>query len=478
VRLEASAMTPDEVTQLFELQRAASRADQTVALEVRRDRLERAMRMLVRHCDRLCEAMSQDFGHRSKEQSLAIDVGSVLDSLKFARRHVARWMRPERRGMNFPTGLFGARLEVRYRPLGTVCILGAWNFPAGTVLAPLVGALAAGNRAMLKPSEMTPQTAEALRAAVTGHYAPDEVAVVTGGPEIGRTLTALPFDRIAFTGGATTARHIMRSAADHLTPLTLELGGKSPVIVGRSASLPEAARQIMFGKLFNAGQACVAPDYALVPRELEGALEQQLVGATRAMFARLAANPDYSSIATEAHFARLHELLADAIAQGAREVVINPAGEELGAAAGRRMAPRLLFGVKDSMRIMQQEIFGPILPVRSYERLDDAIAYVNARPRPLALYFFGRDPREEAQVLERTVSGGVTVNDTILHAAQEDAPFGGVGESGFGHYRGFEGFKQFSTAQTVMKQSRLNLAGLLRPPYDARKQRLLRALIR
>jgi len=467
----------DSMLALFQAQRAASRADQVVTEQVRRDRLNRAIDMLVTHADRFCDAMSEDFGNRSKAQSLAIDIGSVLESLKFARRHLSRWVRPERRGMAFPTGLFGARLEVRYRPLGVVCVVGAWNFPIGTVLAPLVGALAAGNRAILKPSEMMPRSAEVLDIAVRQSFAPTELAVVTGGPEVGRTLTSLPFDRIAFTGGASTARHIMRSAAEHLVPLTLELGGKSPVIVGRSAALAEAARQIMFGKLFNAGQACVSPDYVLVPRELEGEMERQFVSATQDMFAGLIANPDYSSIATDAHLQRLKELRADAIAKGAREVLINPGGEDFAAHGGRKLAPRLLFGVGDSMQIMQHEIFGPILPVIPYDRIEDAIAYVNARPRPLALYYFGRHRAEEQQVLAQTISGGVTVNDTIMHVAQENAPFGGVGESGYGHYRGLEGFKQFSVAQTVLRQSRLNFSALLRPAYTPLKLSMLRSRI-
>jgi len=469
---------PADISALFEAQHEASRADQFVALATRRDRIDRAIAMMQQHCERLCEAMSEDFGNRSKAQSIAIDIAATIESLKFARRKLAYWMRPERRSAAFPMGLLGAGLEVHHRPLGVVCIIGAWNFPVGTVTVPLAGALAAGNRAILKPSEMTPKTSEALRQAVAEFFAADELAVVEGGAETGRLLSSLAFDRIVFTGGSATARHIMRSAAEHLVPLTLELGGKSPVIVGRGASLDHAARQIMFGKLFNAGQVCVGPDYALVPQGHAAALEQRLVAAAERMLPTLLENPDYSSIATRAHQARLHEMLDDARRKGAREVVINPAREALDPAGGRKIAPRLLFDVTDAMSIMQQEIFGPILPVLSYERIEQAIAYVNARPRPLSLYYFGQDREEEKLVLSRTVSGGVTVNDVLMHAAQEDAPFGGVGASGFGCYRGHDGFREFSTPQTVLRQSRLNVSGLLRPPYTPAKLWALRSQLR
>ncbi len=462
----------------FETQHRASRADQHVAHAVRLDRIERAIAMMATHCDRLCAAMSADFGSRPLAQNLAIDIAGTIDSLKAARRQLRRWMRPQRRRANFPMGWLGVRAEVRRRPLGVICIIGAWNFPVATVTVPMAGALAAGNRLVLKPSEMTPRTAAALARAVAEFFAPDEMTVVMGDATAGRQLTALPFDRIVFTGGAATARHIMRAAADHLVPLTLELGGKSPVIIGRGADLALAARQIMFGKLFNAGQVCVGPDYVLVQEEQRAALSAALVTATARLFPRLRDNPDYGAIATEPHRRHLQALLADARDKGAREMTLDPAGEAA-AGMGGKMLPRLLFEVHDGMDVMREEIFGPILPVLTYGDIEQAIAYVNARPRPLALYYFGHDQRETERVLQATVSGGVTINDVLLHAAQEDVPFGGVGASGFGKYRGYDGYCEFSTPQPVLRQSRFNVVwSLLRPPYTVLALRLLRATVR
>ncbi len=467
-----------DIGALFDLQHRTSRADQQVAYPIRLERIERAIAMMVAHSDRLCAAMSADFGTRPKAQSIAIDIAATIDSLKAARRHLRRWMRPQRRPVNFPMGWLGVRAEVRHRPLGVVCIIGAWNFPVATVTAPMVGALAAGNRLMLKPSELTPRTAAALATAVAEFFRPDEIAVVIGDAAVGRRLTAMPFDHIVFTGGAATARHIMRAAAENLVPLTLELGGKSPVIVGCGADIARAARQIMFGKLFNAGQICVGPDYVLVRQGWRDALCAELIAATARMLPHMRDNPDYAGIATAQHRHHLQALLADARNQGAYEIVINPAAEAFDENDGK-IPPRLLLGVHDGMAVMQQEIFGPVLPILEYGSIEEAIAHVNARPRPLALYYFGHDVLETQQVLDGTVSGGVTINDVLLHAAQEHLPFGGIGASGFGQYRGFDGFRQFSTAQAVLRQSRLNaLWGLLRPPYSGFKLRALHAMVR
>lgn len=467
-----------DIAQRFETLHRATRADQYVARAVRLDRIDRAIAMMAAHCDRLCAAMSADFGARPLAQNLAIDIAGTIDSLKAARRQLRRWMRPQRRRANFPMNWLGVRAEVRRRPLGVICIIGAWNFPVATVTVPMAGALAAGNLLVLKPSEHTPRTAAALAAAVAEFFAPDEMTVVTGDAAVGRQLTALPFDRIVFTGGAATARHIMRAAAEHLVPLTLELGGKSPVIIGRGANLELAARQIMFGKLFNAGQVCVGPDYVLVPLEQRAALAAALVAATAGLFPTLRDNPDYGAIATDAHRRHLQALLADARDKGAREVVLDPASEAPLDMAGK-MPPSLLFDVHDGMAVMREEIFGPILPVLTYGDIGEAIAYVNGHPRPLALYYFGHDRRETGRVLDETVSGGVTINDVLLHAAQEDVPFGGVGASGFGKYRGYDGYCEFSTSQPVLRQSRWNVVwSLLRPPYTRLALRLLRAAVK
>jgi len=467
-----------DIAALFALQHAASRADQEVSRAVRLDRIDRAIAMMVAHSDRLCAAMSADFGTRAEALNVATDVGGTIESLKAARRNLRAWMRPERRGMNFPMGLLGVRGAVRYRPLGVICILGTWNFPIGTATMPLVAALAAGNRVIVRPSEMTPRSAAALAEAVAEFFQPDEIAVVNGDASVARYLTSLPFDRIIFTGGAATARHIMRAAAENLVPLTLELGGKSPVIVGPSANLTQVAAELAGGKLINAGQACVAPDYVFVPKDMREPLLEALKSAFSRMTPRMQANPDYCSIAHDRHREHLRHLLADARRKGAREVVINPAGEPLDAPGGK-ILPRILLNVDETMSVMQQEIFGPILPVMDYETIDDAIAYVNARPRPLALYYFGQDRREADKVLSRTVSGGAVVNATLLHTVMENLPFGGVGASGFGKYRGVDGFRECSTAQAVLHQSRWNWAWkFLQPPYTPLKLRILRSTVR
>lgn len=474
-------ITPElqQVVARFEAQYAASRADQEVPYAVRVDRIDRAIAMMVEHCDRLCEAMSADFGTRATALSLAVDITATIDSLKAARRRLRRWMRPERRRANFPMNLLGVSAHVHYRPLGVVCIIGAWNFPVGTVTLPMAGALAAGNRVILKPSEMTPRTAAALAEAVGAFFSPEEMTVVTGDAAVGRQLTSLPFDRIVFTGGAGTARHIMRAAAEHLVPVTLELGGKSPVIVGASADVAQATRQIMFGKLLNAGQACVGPDYLLVPKSMRDTIIRELTLSVAGMFPRIQGNADYTTVATQAHYGHLQALLEDAVSKGAKDIVINPAGEPLECTERGKMLPRLLVDVDPGMAVMQHEIFGPILPILTYEHIGEAIAFINTRPRPLALYYFGRDRREERQVLSQTVSGGVTVNDVMLHVGQENLPFGGVGASGFGQYRGVDGFREFSTAQAVVRQSRMNAVwGLLRPPYTPFKVRALRSQVK
>lgn len=450
-------------------QRADFMANLPARVEVREDRLGRAIAMLVDHSDAFCEAVSEDFGHRSRELTQLSDFLPSLSALKHARKHVASWMRTERRASMFPLSLLGARSKVEYQPKGVVGIIAPWNFPIGMVMAPLASVLAAGNRAMIKPSEFTPQVSALFAQTVPHYFADTEVAVVTGEADVGAAFSALPFDHIIFTGATGVGRHIMRAAAANLTPVTLELGGKSPVIVGQNADLPTVARKVVMGKLMNAGQICLAPDYMLIDAAREDALVRELTGAASAMYPTIVDNPDYTAVVNDRHHARLSGYIEDARAKGAEIVTVNPAQEDLSAANSRKMPLTIIRGATDAMKVMQDEIFGPILPLRRAASTDEAIAYVNANDRPLALYYFGNDLAEERRVLDRTISGGVTVNDVIMHVVQDDLPFGGTGPSGMGNYHGADGFKTFSHAKAVYRQTKVDvakLAGML-PPYGA-----------
>lgn len=362
------------------------------------------------------------------------------------------------------------------QPVGVVGVVAPWNYPVQLSLGPIVGALAAGNRIMLKPSELASETANALKELITTTFASDHVAVVTGGTDVAERFTRLPFDHLVFTGSTRLGKIVMKAAAENLVPVTLELGGKSPAIVAGSYSLEKAAEKILFGKCFNAGQTCVAPDYVLVPKGKENAFVEAAKAVVARLYPKLADNADYTSIVNDAHYGRLQACLADARERGAKVVEINPAKEDL-KASSRKMAPVLLLDTTDEMIVMQEEIFGPILPVLSYEKLDDALDYVNAHPRPLALYYFDDSQKQIDRVLRETVSGGVTINDTMLHVAQADLPFGGVGPSGIGAYHGREGFDTFTKKKPVFYQARLNGTGMLYPPYGGRVDFVLKTLL-
>jgi coniferyl-aldehyde dehydrogenase len=435
--------------------------------------LDKAIALLVDHQSDLVNALDADFGARSKDASLLTDVASSIGALKFAKDNVGRWMRPERRKVD-PAALavFGARAEIRYQPKGVVGIIAPWNFPINLTFTPLAGVLAAGNRAMIKPSEYTPITSDLMKALIGKYFTEEEIAVVTGGPEIGGAFAGLPFDHLIFTGSTSIGYHVMRAAAENLTPLTLELGGKSPVIVSRSADLPKTAARVMAGKTLNAGQICLAPDYVLAPKDSADALVAAATAATAKMYPTLKDNPDYTAIVSQRHFDRLKDLVEDARGKGARVVEINPANEDMSQQEHRRLAPTLILDPTDDMKVMQDEIFGPILPIKTYSDIGEAVQYVNDHPRPLGLYYFGEDSAERERVINSTISGGVTVNDVIFHVAQEDMPFGGIGPSGMGAYHGREGFLEFSHARAVYTQIKSEVLAVMRPPYgDAyRKQ--------
>jgi coniferyl-aldehyde dehydrogenase len=448
-------------------QRAAQLRDGAPSAAVRIDRLNRCIALLVDHRGEIETALSDDFGARSSHVTAFADVAASIGPLKHARQHLKRWMKTEKRSTT-PSilGLFGARSEVRHQPKGVVGIISPWNFPVNLTFSPLAGVLAAGNRAMIKPSEITPATSELLKKMFASVFDEEEIAVVTGGPEVGQAFASLAFDHIIFTGATSIGRHVMKAAAENLVPVTLELGGKSPVILGRSADLATSAARIMNGKTLNAGQICLAPDYVLAPADKIGGFVEAAKSAVAHMFPTIRDNPDYTAVIADRHYERLTGYVEDARAKGAEIVEINPAGEDLRQQPHRRMAPTLILNPTDDMKVMQEEIFGPLLPVKAYQKLDEAIDYVNAHERPLGLYYFGSDSDERDRVLDRTTSGGVSVNDVVMHVTQEELPFGGVGPAGMGAYHGHDGFREFSHRKSIFHQMKSDFGlKMLRPPY-------------
>jgi coniferyl-aldehyde dehydrogenase len=472
-------VTAADLAGLLERQRSAFVAEREAPLAVRTGRLERGLELLVSHEREFCEALAADFGQRPADITRFADLLPSVLAFRDARRHLRRWMRPLRRSPGWPLLMPGIRARIVHQALGVVGVISPWNFPVNLSFAPLAGILAAGNRCMIKPSELTPQTAALMRRLVAKYFAENEVAVVTGGRGVAEAFSQLPFDHLVFTGSTTVGRRVMAAAAANLVPVTLELGGKCPAIVGRSAALARAVDRIMLGKLVNAGQVCLAPDHVYVARETIDEftkLAQQWVARSYPVAQQ---DRDCTSIISEAHAQRIEALLEDARSKGASVITLG-AARAPGSAERRVLQPALVLGVTAEMRLMREEIFGPLLPLLPYDRIEEVIGEVNRRPAPLALYYFGRDTDEERTVLARTISGGVTVNDIAMHFLSEALPFGGVGASGMGAYHGEHGFRRFSHARAVLKQTPFDMAGLvgLRPPYGPRLRQSLRVLLR
>lgn len=464
-----AALSAGQLNEVLDQQKSAFLAELPVPMAVRKDRISRMMKLVHDNADALVAAMSEDFGHRSADQSRLTDIVSVLNTARHALKHMDSWAKAQKRPVQFPLGVMGARARVEYQPLGVVGIIAPWNFPVQLCLTPAIGALAAGNRVMIKNSEYTQATSDLLAQLGPRYFDASEVAFFTGGPDVGQAFSELPFNHLLFTGATSVGHHIMRAAAKNLVPITLELGGKSPAIIGRSADKARAAQRVTMGKMLNAGQICIAPDYLYVAKEDESTIIDQIKQSASALYPSLLANDDYTAIVNERHHERLSGYLDDARTKGAEVIEVNPAGENFKSANSRKMPLHILRNVTDDMKVMQDEIFGPILPVKTYGSVDEAIDYVNGRDRPLALYYFGDDHSETQRVTDRTISGGVTLNDTIFHVAMEDLPFGGVGPSGMGAYHGLDGFRTFSHAKSIYSQPRIDiakLAGFL-PPYGS-----------
>ena len=471
--LTMTQLPPDiPIRALFDAQFQASRRQIDVPLSLRRDRIHRMRQLIEQHSAALAEAVQADFGVRSPQLTEVADFLVLRALIGDLEKHLVAWTKPRR--VSTPLYLQPASAHIQRQPLGVIGVIGPWNYPLQLTLGPAVTALAAGNRVMIKPSELTPHSSGLLAQLLHQAFAADELCVVQGGADVAHEFASLPFDHLLFTGSTAVGRKVAAAAAANLTPTTLELGGKSPCILDASVNLADAALKIAHGKLLNAGQTCIAPDYVLLPRGMEAAFEQAYAAAVARLFPTVAGNPDYAAILTDRHLSRLQSLVSEAQAKGARVVTLGQGGKS----PSRQMAPTLVFGAPADSRLMSEEIFGPVLPVLSFETPDDAVTYINERPRPLALYWFGTNTTARDRVLQHTVSGGVTVNDTLMHIAHENLPFGGVGESGWGAYHGEAGFLRFTQQKPVLVQSRFAMGDLFYPPYGVKFDRVMGLLKR
>ena len=465
--------SPDKFSlpeQLVRLKQACQ-AQPMPSLAQRRSRLTALKSALLAHKQALCDALALDYGQRSDYDSLVADILPCVMQINYSLKRLKGWMRPARRHPGLL--LAPARVEVHYQPLGVVGIMVPWNFPVMLSLGPLIGAIAAGNRAMIKLSEFTPHTNAALRTLLEAVFDDDEVVLIEGDAGLAAAFSTLPFDHLLFTGSTAVGRQVMAAAAPQLTPLTLELGGKSPCLIAPDMPLALAVERMIFGKSLNAGQICVAPDYVLLPR----GQEQPFIEAYQAHFRRLYPkgldSPDYGSIINGAQYERLTAWLAEAKQAGAE---VHPCASPARDDGARRLVPHLLTEVPGHCQLMQQEIFGPLLPLVPYDSIEEAIAYVAARPRPLALYLMSLDPALQHRLIRETHAGGMAINECLFQVAADDAPFGGIGPSGMGHYHGHEGFLTFSKAKTVLRRGRFSTGSLIHPPYRRWYQRLMMAL--
>ncbi|RVA58698.1 coniferyl aldehyde dehydrogenase [Mesorhizobium sp. M7A.F.Ca.US.001.01.1.1] len=457
----------------FHLQRAAFEAQSFPNFDVRKDRLKRLLALTERHEADICTAIDTDFGGRSAHETRLAELFVVRAGVRHALSHLRGWMRERRVATTMP--FLPGRNRLIPQPLGVIGIVSPWNYPFQLAVAPVTAALAAGNRVLIKPSELTPAFSALLAKLVAEHFAADELSVISGDAEMGKAFVSMPFDHLLFTGSTAVGRQVAIAAAANLTPVTLELGGKSPAIFDPSCDLDAAVSSIAYGKLLNAGQTCIAPDYLLVPKGQAGTVAARLATAIAKLYPTLRDNPDYTAIISDRHHQRLRDMVTEARDAGADVTEINPAGEELDANSGK-LLPTLVRNAGASLRLMREEIFGPVLPIVEYTGIDEAIAHVNGADRPLALYWFGRDSGNRQRILHETIAGGVTVNDCMLHLVQENQPFGGVGASGMGAYHGEWGFRTFSKEKPVFLQSRLSAGSLLRPPYGKTFERLFSLL--
>ena len=475
----ATGLNTQNLDALLELQRSKFRAEGEVTYSTRIDRLKRLKALIVENKTEFAITTKREFGGaRSYEFSLFSEFASKVEAINYSMKHLREWMKPEKRKTNKPMNFFGGKSQVRHFPKGVVGIISPWNLPFGLTVAPLTSALAAGNRALLKPSEFVPETAALFAEVVPKYFPEDEVAVVTGGADISQRFAELPFDHLLFTGSTKVGAKVMQSASKNLVPVTLELGGKSPVIIGRSAKLDLAGTRLTFGKLLNGGQLCLSPDYVVVPDELEEQLIARVVKEAESMYPNITENEDYAGVINERHFARLQNYIDDAVAKGAKLTIVG-AEKTRASDDNRRMPLHILQNVNEDMLVMHEEIFGPVLPVMTYSDVEEVPDMIEPRRNPLAMYYFGKDNREQEYLLSRVQSGGVCINDITLHYVQEDLPFGGIGASGMGAYHGPEGFKNMSHARAIYSQTMIDVLPIIgaRPPFGEKfRKRITKTL--
>ena len=457
-----------ELKRIFTLQKESYRAAPFPSYDERAANLDKLIRLTEAHEDKFVEAISADFGNRSAHETVIAEVVVTVSGAKLAKKSLKKWMRP--RGVATPLHMLPAKSRLEPQPLGVVGIISPWNYPVQLALAPAVAALAAGNRVIIKPSELTPRASEALKEAIASEFDESVCAVVTGGVELGQAFTETPFDHLLFTGSTGVGIRVAQAAAKNLTPVTLELGGKSPAIIDDSADLAKATQSIAHGKMLNAGQTCVAPDYVLTPQDKLANTVDGIASAARTLYPEIDTTDDYTSIVSDRHFERLKNLVEEARDRGAEIVEVGSANS---LHPQRKLPLTLVVNPPKDAGVMREEIFGPILPVLSVASRENAVAHVNDGERPLALYWYGEDAESRDRVLHETVSGGVTVNDSLWHVAQEHLPFGGVGKSGLGAYHGEAGFETFSHMKPVFYQSRFASASLLHPPYTAKTDKII-----
>ncbi|PKG57024.1 coniferyl-aldehyde dehydrogenase [Shewanella sp. Choline-02u-19] len=469
MNMPIQAQTALPLSQVLVNQRTHYLADPSPSYEARIEHLKSLKKAILSYQEQLVQALNRDYGHRSVDDSIISDIMPCVNNINYSIKHLKKWMKPSRRHAGLL--LAPASIKVQYQPLGVVGIIVPWNFPIMLSVGPLITALAAGNRAMIKLSEFTPETNTVLTAMLASIFDQNHVACIEGEADVAAEFSSLPFDHLLFTGSTTVGRHVMRSAAQHLTPVTLELGGKSPVIVADDIDMDTAVERMIYGKCLNSGQICVAPDYVLVPSEKLNDFVRAYKRKFIKMYGQVSDNKDYGSIINQRQFDRIMLVLEDAKAKGA---TVMSANDEAINIEHQKVPTQLITDATDDMLLLQDEIFGPLLPVIPYNNLQEAISYINQRPRPLALYLMSFDKNTQQQVMTHTHSGGVCINETVFHVAAEDAPFGGVGPSGMGHYHGKEGFQTFSHAKTILKRGKyFNTGKLIHPPYGGWLQTLL-----
>ncbi|PAU40169.1 coniferyl-aldehyde dehydrogenase [Vibrio coralliilyticus] len=459
----------DNLSQVLDVQKQAFAENPMPNADERIAKLKKLNYAVLDYKDQLIEAVSADFSNRSSAETMMVEILAALEGIAYNKKHLRKWMKAQKR--HVPLSLKPSRVEVRYQPLGVIGIVVPWNFPIFLGLSPLIGALAAGNRAMIKTSEFAPKTSTVMKEMLGSIFDENEVAVVEGDVEVSSAFTKLPFDHLVFTGATSVGKLVMKSAAENLTPVTLELGGKSPAIIHDSYSAKEAAKRLAFGKAINAGQVCVSPDYVFCHHSQVEEFCETFSDVFSSRYPSMKNNQDYTAIINERQLHRLQQYLQDAEDKGATLIEINPANEDF--SGTRKMPMTLVLNPTNDMLVLQEEIFGPILPVITYSDMSEVTEYVQAGERPLALYYFDDDQRRANQLLDTTHSGGACINDSMIHVMADDIPFGGVGASGMGHYHGKEGFLNFSKAKGVVKKGKIDLASMIAAPWDNKMFNLL-----